>query len=116
MAQIEAMIDGLPMPRPVKEKAKAVYALIAEAESHAHGCPVSEVHFHEVGAMDAVADVAGACLLLHWLAPDRVVASPVHLGSGQVRCAHGVLPVPAPATAYLLQGVPCYGGAVQGEL
>ena len=116
MAQIEAMIDGLPMPRPVKEKAKAVYALIAEAESHAHGCLVSEVHFHEVGAMDAVADVAGACLLLHWLAPDRVVASPVHLGSGQVRCAHGVLPVPAPATAYLLQGVPCYGGAVQGEL
>ena len=66
--------------------------------------------------MDAVADVVGACLLVHMLAPGEILASPVHVGCGQVRCAHGILPVPAPATAYLLQGVPAYGGSVQGEL
>ena len=67
-------------------------------------------------SLDAVADVVGACLLVHMLAPDEILASPVHVGSGQVRCAHGVLPVPAPATAYLLRGVPLYGGSVRGEL
>ena len=66
--------------------------------------------------MDALADVAAVCLLMDELAPDEVIASPVHVGSGSVRCAHGILPVPAPATAYLLQGVPTYGGAVKGEL
>ena len=100
----------------VKDQALAVYKLIAEAESHAHGVPVGYVHFHEVGAMDAVADVVSFCLLMEELAPEQVVVSPVHVGSGQVRCAHGILPVPAPATAHILQGVPVYGGAVRGEL
>lgn len=108
--------DHLNLPETVKEDVLAVYGMIAEAESHAHGVPVTEIHFHEVGTMDAVADVVGACLLLHMLAPDEILASPVHVGCGQVRCAHGILPVPAPATAYLLQGVPAYGGSVQGEL
>ena len=71
---------------------------------------------HEVGTMDAVADVVAVSLLMEELAPERVLASPVHVGSGQVRCAHGLLPVPAPATALLLRGVPIYGGAVRGEL
>ena len=94
----------------------AVYGLIAEAESHAHGVPVTEIHFHEVGTMDAVADITAVCLLMNKIAPDQVIVSPVHVGSGHVHCAHGILPVPAPATAYILNGVPMYGGAVKGEL
>ena len=104
------------MSEKVKADAKAVYGLIAEAESAAHGQPVEQIHFHEVGTLDAVADVVGVCALMERLAPDRVVVSPVHVGSGEVRCAHGVLPVPAPATAHILKGVPIYGGAIRGEL
>ena len=100
----------------LQEEVLAVYRLIAEAESHAHGVPVAEVHFHEVGAMDAIADVAAVCLLMDKLAPDQVAASPIHVGSGHVHCAHGTLPVPAPATAHILQGLPIYSGEVQGEL
>ena len=114
--EIEALIGSLPVSEKVQADAKAVYTLIADAESRVHGRPVSEIHFHEVGTMDAVADVVGFCLLMEQLAPDRVLASPVHVGSGQVRCAHGILPVPAPATALILQGVPTYGGKVWGEL
>ena len=113
---IAALIGGLPLPGEVKAHARAVYDSIAAAEARAHGCPVEQVHFHEVGTLDAVADVVGVCYAMHLLAPDKIVASPVHVGSGFVRCAHGVVPVPAPATAYLLEGVPSYGGAVQGEL
>ena len=116
VTDIEALIDGLDVSEKVRADAKAVYALIAEAESAAHGRPVSEIHFHEVGTMDAVADVVGVCLLMEQIGADRVVASPVHVGSGYVRCMHGVLPVPAPATAYILKGIPTYGGHVQGEL
>ena len=104
------------MSEKVKADANAVYALIAEAESAAHGQSVEQIHFHEVGTLDAVADVVGVCALMERLAPERVVVSPIHVGSGQVRCAHGVLPVPAPATAYILKGVPIYGGAIRGEL
>ena len=108
--------DHLALPDKVREDVIAVYGLIAQAESHAHGVPVTEIHFHEVGTMDAVADVAAVCLLMNELAPDEVVASPVHVGCGQVNCAHGILPVPAPATAYILRDVPIYGGEIQGEL
>ena len=116
MAEIEAIIGGLDLPAKVREDVLAVYKLIAEAESHVHGVPVSEIHFHEVGTMDAVTDITAVCLLMNEIAPDEVVVSPVHVGCGQVRCAHGVLPVPAPATLYILQGVPIYGGEVRGEL
>lgn len=116
MAGIASIIDGLDIPAPVKEDMKAVYALIAEAESHAHGMPVDQIHFHEVGTMDAVADIAGVCLLFHELGADQIIASPVHVGSGHVHCAHGTLPVPAPATAHILQGIPVYSTQVQGEL
>lgn len=108
--------DHLNLPDQVKQDVMAVYGLIAEAESHAHGVPVTEIHFHEVGTMDAVADITAVCMLMNKIAPDQVIVSPVHVGSGHVHCAHGILPVPAPATAYILNGVPMYGGAVKGEL
>ena len=115
-ADIEAVIDGLAVSERVRADAKAVYALIAEAESRVHGHPVSEIHYHEVGTMDAVADVVGVCMLMEEIGADQITASPVHVGSGSVRCAHGILPVPAPATALILTGIPTYGGQVQGEL
>lgn len=116
MHEISHIIDDLPVSNQVKADVRAVYALIAEAESHVHNKPVTEIHFHEVGTMDAVADITAVCLLMERLAPEQVVVSPIHVGSGQVKCAHGILPVPAPATAYILRGVPIYGGSIQGEL
>ena len=114
---IEHIVRGhLCLPTSVQDHVMAVYGLIAKAEGAAHGMPVTEIHFHEVGTMDAVADITAVCLLMDRLRPDQVIASPVHVGSGQVRCAHGILPVPAPATAYLLKGVPVYGGSIRGEL
>ena len=117
MHDIEHIVrDHLKVSDRVREDILAVYRLIAEAESHAHGVPVSEIHFHEVGTMDAVADIAAVCMLMERLDPDEVIASPVHVGSGHVHCAHGILPVPAPATAFILKDVPIYGGSVEGEL
>ena len=116
MADVRNIINGLDVSNQVKADAFAVYALIADAESKVHGRPVEEIHFHEVGAMDAIADVVGVCLLMEILSPEQVIASPVHTGSGNVHCAHGILPVPAPATALILQGIPSYGGRVRGEL
>ncbi len=116
VADIVSIIDGLDVSAKVKADAKAVYDLIAEAESKVHGHPVSEIHFHEVGTMDAVADVVGVCLLMEEIGAESVIASPVHVGSGHVHCAHGILPVPAPATALILSGIPTYGGQVRGEL
>lgn len=116
MAEIRDILAGLDLPEAVRADVEAVYGRIAEAESRAHGVPVTDIHFHEVGTLDALADITAVCLLLHELAPEEIVVSPVHVGSGQVRCAHGVLPVPAPATAYLLQNAPIYGGSVRGEL
>lgn len=113
---IHHIIDDLKLPEAVRADILAVYRLIAEAESKAHDKPVSEIHFHEVGTMDAIADIASVCLLLHKLAPDQIIASPIHVGSGQVKCAHGILPVPAPATAYILKDIPIYSGSIQGEL
>ena len=116
MHEIGHIVEHLHVPEDVKRDVLAVYNRIAEAESRVHGKPVDQVHFHEVGALDAVADVTAVCLLLRELGADRIVASPIHVGSGTVKCAHGILPVPAPATALLLEGCPIYGGEVQGEL
>ena len=116
MEQIRTLVNRMPLPPMVKLDVLAVYQLIAEAESQVHGVPVEQIHFHEVGALDAIADITAVCLLLHRLQPEKIVVSPVHVGSGCVRCAHGILPVPAPATAKLLQGVPIYGGSIRGEL
>ncbi len=105
MAGISHIIEHLNLPEEVKNDIVAVYRLIAEAESHVHGKTVEEIHFHEVGTADAIADIAGVCLLMHRIAPQKVIASPIHVGSGNVHCAHGILPVPAPATAFILQGL-----------
>lgn len=109
-------IERLPVSPAVKEHAKAVYTLIGNAESAAHHTDISQIHFHEVGTMDALIDVVGCCLLLELLNPEQIIASSIHVGSGTVRCAHGILPVPAPATAEILKDVPIYGGSVDGEL
>ena len=116
MAGISHIIEHLNLPDEVKKDVVAVYHLIAEAESHVHGKTVEEIHFHEVGTADAIADIAGVCLLMHMIAPQKTIASPIHVGSGNVRCAHGILPVPAPATAFILQGLPIYSGTIRGEL
>lgn len=113
---IERIVSRLRLPAMVKLDIMAVYSEIAEAESRVHGVPVQNIHFHEVGTMDAVADITAVCLLMHKLKPDQVIATPVHVGSGSVRCAHGILPVPAPATARILRNIPIYGGSIQGEL
>ncbi len=116
MADIEKTIHRMPLPVSVKMDALEVYRELAEAESHVHDIPVSEIHFHEVGRLDAIADIVGVCYLLKLLAPDRIECSPVSTGSGFVRCAHGVLPVPAPATAYLLREIPTREGGIEMEL
>lgn len=116
LMDIVELVGKLAVSEKVRQDVLAVYALIAEAESHAHGVPVSAIHFHEVGTADAVADITAVCLLMERLAPGRAVASPIRVGSGTVRCAHGILPVPAPATAHILRGVPTYGGSIMSEL
>ena len=113
---IEHLVNDLKLSDAVKKNVLEVYNLIAQAESHAHGKPVTDIHFHEVGTMDAVADITAVCLLIEMLNPERIIASAVNVGSGQVHCAHGILPVPAPATAFILQGVPSYSNQIKGEL
>jgi len=116
MSDIENIIGGLNISDKVKSDALAVYGLIAEAESKAHGKPITDIHFHEVGTMDAVADIVGVCVLLEQIAPAKIIVSPLATGFGSVRCAHGILPVPAPATASIIEGIPTYSGDVEGEL
>ena len=117
LAGVLHVIGHLKLEPSVREDVIKVYESLAAAESRAHGKAVGEIHFHEVGALDAIADIAAFCHLLRHIAPDKIIASPVHVGSGTVNCAHGVLPVPAPATAFLLEGVPtCSDGVVVGEL
>lgn len=116
LSDIFAVIDSLDIPESVRKNARDVYSSIADAEAAVHGCPVTLVHFHEVGAMDAVADVVAVCMLMDRLSPAAVYASAVSVGSGTVRCAHGLLSVPAPATARLLEGIPIQAGCVEGEL
>ena len=105
---IENIIEGLNISKEIKSDVREVYQLLAEAESRVHGEPVSQIHFHEVGNMDAIADITAVCYLLHELDPDKVIVSPINVGNGQVKCAHGILPVPTPATALLLEGIPTY--------
>ena len=116
ISEILSFIDSVPLEVKAREDAKKVYSLIAEAESRVHGHPIENVHFHEVGSLDALADVLSVCALMHELAPERILASEVNVGSGTVRCAHGILPVPAPATELILRGVPIYSGQIKSEL
>lgn len=116
MAEIDGQIESLNASDAVKSHVRAVYQLIAEAESQAHGRPVSEIHFHEVGAKDAICDIASVATLLEALGPVQIVASVPEVGGGFAHCAHGAVPVPAPATANLLKGMAFSSGAADCEL
>ena len=116
LADVNAIIASLNVNDNVKDKAKEIYALIADAESKVHGEPVSVVHFHEVGMLDAIADVVVCSYLIDLLEIDKIIASPVNVGSGSVKCAHGILPVPAPATAQILNHIPYYKSDIKCEL
>ena len=112
---VKAILEQGGLPAPALERAVAVFTRLADAEAHVHGEPVEKVHFHEVGAADAIVDIAGACLGFHRLGVDEVRASAIVVGSGTVESEHGTLPVPAPATARLLEGSPVDLTPLQGE-
>lgn len=116
MSDIRDIVSALNTSDKIKKQILDVYDIIADAESKVHGENVSQIHFHEVGNMDAVADVAAVCTLIDEIGAERIVASAVHTGSGYVMCAHGKLPVPAPATALILRGIPSYSDGIKGEL
>lgn len=116
MAEIDRWISQIRASQTVKDNIHAVFDRLAQAESRVHGVPLPDIHFHEVGTLDALADITAVCWLMEKLDYPEVCASPVHVGSGHVSCAHGILPVPAPATAEILKGVPIYGGQILGEL
>ncbi len=113
---IRAMIEAADLPAPVVERSVRVFRVLAEAEGKVHGKPAEEVGFHEVGAVDSIIDIVGSVAGLHLLGVTRLTCSPLPLGGGTVRCQHGVIPVPAPATVELLRGCPTYGGPEQREL
>ncbi|HEX2117682.1 MAG TPA: nickel pincer cofactor biosynthesis protein LarC, partial [Acidimicrobiales bacterium] len=115
-AHITGLIDEARLPQRVRARAHATFAALAEAEGHLHRRPPAQVHFHEVGGVDAVIDVVGTCAALEVLGVDEVRSSPVANGTGMVRSAHGLLPVPAPAVVELLRGAPTYGRDIPYEL
>jgi len=113
---IRTLIEKSPLTDTVKALSLKVFSRLAEAEASIHHCPKEEVHFHELGGVDAIVDIIGAALATEWLNTDRVMASEIPLGRGFVTCDHGVLPVPVPATVAILEGVPVYGTGVSHEL
>lgn len=116
LSHIEEIINNSNLSQAVKKRSLAIFKRLAEAEAKVHRTHVDQIHFHEVGAMDAIIDVVGAVAGLHALGVEKVWCSPFHVGSGTVTCAHGILPVPAPATAELIKGKPAYSTGVDGEL
>jgi pyridinium-3,5-bisthiocarboxylic acid mononucleotide nickel chelatase len=116
LKEIAAAIERSALSREGKDRAIHLFDRLAEAEAAIHQTPVDKVHLHEVGALDSIIDIVGAVYGMEWLQASTIVASPLNVGSGTVRCAHGEFPVPAPATARLLKGVPVYSGTVTGEL
>ena len=101
---------------PVRDRASAIFTKLGQAEARVHDVPLEKIHFHEVGAVDAIVDIVGACIGFHFLGIERFACSALNVGGGTAKMAHGVLPVPAPATANLLQGKPTYSNGVQKEL
>jgi len=112
---IVGLVLGSRLSEKVKDISLNIFRKVAEAEAGVHGCDLEEVHFHEVGAIDSIVDIVGAAICLDFLKVDQVISSPVEVGGGFVRCAHGILPVPAPATAEILKGIPVKSGAVPFE-
>jgi uncharacterized protein (TIGR00299 family) protein len=115
-SKIKALIENSPFSETVKSRSLDIFGKLARAEAHIHGCAVEEVHFHELGAVDAIVDIVGTALCLEKLGIKKVVASQIPLGSGFVECRHGKLPVPAPATLEILKNVPIYGADIAHEL
>ena len=116
LAEIFRLIERAVLSAPAKERARGLFSQLAEAEAAIHGTPADKVHLHEVGALDSIVDIVGTVYALEALGIDRIVASPLNVGSGSIRSAHGLYPVPAPATTRLLQGAPIYTGPQGGEL
>jgi pyridinium-3,5-bisthiocarboxylic acid mononucleotide nickel chelatase len=116
LPEIFRLIDGSRLSPSARERAKAMFQRLGEAEAAIHQMPVDEVHLHEVGALDSIIDIAGIAFAMEWVGADRIVCSPLNVGGGMVKSAHGVFPVPAPATLSLLGNAPIYSGAVQKEL
>lgn len=114
--EIVSQISTFHMSDSVKEHAKNIYRIIGEAEAKAHDTKIEQIHFHEVGSLDAIVDVIGCSMLIEMLDVDQVIVSPIHVGNGTVECAHGILPVPAPATAHILLGIPYYSKDIMTEL
>lgn len=113
--EIYEIIDASNLNAEVKRTSKKAFYKLAAAEGKIHGKSPEEIHFHEVGAIDSIIDIVGACILIDMLKPCHVYASSINVGSGTIKCAHGILPVPAPATMELLKGIPVYSGDEPGE-
>ena len=116
LADIKEIIRGSDLSSAVKERAVQIFTRLAEAEARVHNEPIDHVHFHEVGALDAIVDVVGAAICFDALRIERFVCSPLHVGSGTVKMAHGQFPIPPPAVTELLKGVPFYATEIKGEL
>lgn len=116
LSTIKHIISSSALSAQVKERALAIFQRIGEAESKIHGIAIETVHFHEVGAVDSIVDIVGACIGLEALQIEKIISAPLHMGSGTFQCAHGTYPVPGPATAELLTGVPIYSKDIEGEL
>lgn len=115
-SMIQTMILNSPLSQKVKDRGMAVFDRLATAEARIHNCPKSEVHFHEVGGVDAIVDIVGTALCLEFLDIDRIAVSKIPLGKGFVKCRHGMLPVPAPATLAILKDIPVYGTEIPFEM
>jgi uncharacterized protein (TIGR00299 family) protein len=116
LTEIKRIISSSTLTDRVKSRAQTIFQRIGEAEAKIHNTPIEAVHFHEVGAIDSIVDIVGACIGLDRLQIDRIISSPLHVGSGTFTCAHGVYPVPGPATTEILRGVPIYATEIDGEL
>ena len=116
MQEINGIIDSLCIDEQVKEDVRSIYTVVAEAESRVHNDDVSHIHFHELGMLDAIADITICSYLIRQLKPERIICSPINVGNGTVHCTHGILPVPAPATAEILKGIPYYKSDINTEL
>ena len=116
LTDILTLINNSELSAQVKQWANKIFTRLGEAEASVHGVPIEQVHFHEVGGVDAIVDIVGAAIAIDQLGIERIVASPLHLGSGMVKMSHGLYPIPAPATAKLLEGIPAYATEAKGEL
>ena len=116
LTDIKEIISGSDLSKQVKQKCIQIFMRLAKAEARVHRSDIEHIHFHEVGAMDAIIDVVGSVAGLAALGIEKIFCSPIHTGSGTIKCAHGILPVPAPATAELIKGIPVYSTRVKGEL